>query len=288
MPVAPSLDSVGFLARDVGGLVTAMRLVEPGFTTEPSSGPPTLPRPSPSPRVGWLRGLADDDFDRAVGRALAAVGWPVTEIVVPDVLGSFAAAEAANYTINVAEAYRLHGWVLDHAGSVGADVAAKLLDGRAVDAAGLSAAWAIAAGWRAELAATFETVELLALPTLTNPPPRLDEADTARWGALTRPANLGRRARARRPAAGWARIQPATDRAGARRGKPACCRSRRRTRDRDNRDMMANLPTKARSESSRRTTAVRPPPAASVRDGARAFVVAAAARRRRHRAQRMR
>lgn len=180
VPAAPSLDTVGFLARDVGGLVTAMRLVEARFATP-------APGPAGSPRVGRVSGLADDVLDRAVEHALAAVGWAVAELTLP----TFSAAEEANYTINVAEVYRLHGWVLDHPDEVGSDVAAKLEDGAAVSAAGLSAAWATADRWRTELAGVFEAVDLVALPTLARLPPKLDDADgIAQWGALTRPANL--------------------------------------------------------------------------------------------------
>ncbi|MGF7234041.1 MAG: amidase [Frankia sp.] len=178
---APSLDTVGFLARDVAGLWTAMRLAEPDFPDEAATRS-RHPRASAGPVVGRLRGHAAPALEAAVDRALAATGWPVDDLVLP----GFAAAERANYAVNTAEAVERHGWMLEHPDRVGADVAQRLRDGRAVN---LAAAFATATAWRDELAAAFRAVDLLALPTLTAPPPRLDALD-APFGALTRPMNL--------------------------------------------------------------------------------------------------
>src|SRR4051795_1798618 len=75
-PLSPGLDTVGPLARDVGGLVWAMRLLEPGFAV------PTLGT-GVAPVLLRLR-LGDDvrvdpAVDAAVDEAVAAAGWRVHE-----------------------------------------------------------------------------------------------------------------------------------------------------------------------------------------------------------------
>ena len=49
LPLAPSMDTVGPLARDVGGIVRAMDLIEPGFAPRVSAATPTIMR------IGRLR-----------------------------------------------------------------------------------------------------------------------------------------------------------------------------------------------------------------------------------------
>ncbi len=180
VPTAPSLDTVGFLARDVAGLWTAMRLVEPDFPDEATTRA-RHPR-ADRPVIGRVRGRAMPALEAAVDRALAATGWAVDDLRLP----GFAAAEQANYAINTAEAVERYGWMLDRPDQVGADVAERLRDGRSVDRA---AADATARAWRGELVAALRPVDLVALPTLTAPPPRLD-ALAAPFGGLTRPMNL--------------------------------------------------------------------------------------------------
>jgi amidase len=60
-PLAPSLDTVGPMARDVAGLVAGMALLEPGFTV--TAAPPW--------RVGRVAVGADCAVDAAVDAALA-------------------------------------------------------------------------------------------------------------------------------------------------------------------------------------------------------------------------
>ena len=73
-PLAPSLDTVGPMARDVAGLIAGMELLEPGFSAAP-----------PGPRVvGRVVIGADPTIDNAVNAALAATGW---EVVLADLDG---------------------------------------------------------------------------------------------------------------------------------------------------------------------------------------------------------
>ncbi len=73
-PLAPSLDTVGPLARDVAGLVRGMELLEPGFGVAPL--PARLV-------VGRLRVAADPAIDAAVDDALAKAGFEVVDTSSP-------------------------------------------------------------------------------------------------------------------------------------------------------------------------------------------------------------
>src|SRR5215470_4932713 len=94
-PLAPSLDTVGPLARDVAGLVTGMALLEPGFTV--SADPPAV--------VGRVAMDACPAVAEAVDAALAATGWQIS----PVELSGLDAAMTAAMTVLDAEAWRSDG-----------------------------------------------------------------------------------------------------------------------------------------------------------------------------------
>jgi amidase len=162
-PLAQSLDTVGPMARDVGGLLVGMALLEPGFT---------VAQVAPSV-VGRFRGLgADPAIEAALDRVLAASEVDTVDVELP----GWAAATSAAVMILVGE-----GWLNDrelveaHPEGVGADVAERLRFGEAVVGPLLDEARAAKPGWRAELAAVFERVEVIALPTLVMFPPPIDD-----------------------------------------------------------------------------------------------------------------
>jgi len=164
-PLAPSLDTVGPLARTVDLLEQAMALLEPGFARS-ATGPG---------RVGRIRGLpADPAIDGAVDAALAATGWEVVPVELP----GWAGAHAAAVTVLLGEALATHrGFVAEHLGGLGADVAARFEWARTLPPTALGDARNIGHAWRAELAHAFARFDLLALPTMLGFPPRLvDEA----------------------------------------------------------------------------------------------------------------
>ncbi len=75
-PLAPSLDTVGPMARDVSGVVAAMGLLEPGFSAAPAS----------ASRIGRIRPAdvaVDPLIEAAIDAALAALGIEIREISVP-------------------------------------------------------------------------------------------------------------------------------------------------------------------------------------------------------------
>ncbi len=163
-PLAPSLDTVGPMARDVKGIIAGMALLQPGFAPSPAQ---TVRR------VGRLRLAADSSIDGAIDDALAATGWEVIDIELP----GWGQANRATLTLMGAEAWRVNGALAQaHPGELGADVEARLQAGSQLSAGQIGAARRYGDEWRGSLGRVFERVDLLAWPTLAEPPPRLDDA----------------------------------------------------------------------------------------------------------------
>jgi amidase len=177
-PLAPSLDTVGPMARDVAGLIAGMTLLEPGFTV--SAGLPAA--------VGRVTMEADPTIDVAVDAALAATGWPI----FPVMLDGLAAARAAAMTVLDAEAWQSDGALAGSApGRIGGDVLQRLHEASKVTPAALGEARQQASQWQAALSKLWDRFDLLALPTLLGFPPALDDAaGLARIRGLTAPVNL--------------------------------------------------------------------------------------------------
>jgi amidase len=168
-PLAPSLDTVGPMARDVAGVTLGMQLLEPGFAAD---GPIAA-------TVGRVRLAAPVDpiVDRAVDDLLAASGLDVVDMVLP----GWTPAAGAGGTVLFAEAWLSNHAVYEaNAAGLGSETRQRLEQGRAIPAAELAAARAVARRWQHELATVFAGVDVLALPTLPVLAPRLDEppADT--------------------------------------------------------------------------------------------------------------
>ncbi|MDQ6840375.1 MAG: amidase [Actinomycetota bacterium] len=137
-PLAPSLDTVGPLARDMVGIVAGMDLLEPGFAASMAGAKEgataeavKVPRSRDGggimlATVGRLRldhiGLeADPSVDAAVDRALADTGLAVRDVRP---LGWTEAARAG-LTVIGAEALAAHATlVLDHPDEIGDDIVA--------------------------------------------------------------------------------------------------------------------------------------------------------------------
>ncbi|HUO47280.1 MAG TPA: amidase, partial [Acidimicrobiales bacterium] len=128
-PLAPSFDTVGPMARDVAGLVTGMRLLEPGFAVAP---------PESALRVGRIPVEADPSIDAALDAALARTGWSCSEFT----LAGWDAATAQAGLLLVVEAYASDAALLATAPEgIGADVRARLELGRGVPAEAVRAGW---------------------------------------------------------------------------------------------------------------------------------------------------
>ena len=177
-PLSPSFDTVGPMARDVAGVEVGMALLEPGFTAAGRS----------VGRVGRLRVEADPLIDAAIDRALAATGWEIVDIDMPEwnsvatTAGLLLIAEAWNTNRELAE---------KQPDGIGKDVLDRLHMGRdSSDQVSLSAARTAQSLWCSRLDGVLRRVDILATPTLTIFPPVLDEANdllVARW---TLPVNL--------------------------------------------------------------------------------------------------
>ncbi|MFP3902196.1 MAG: amidase [Acidimicrobiia bacterium] len=161
-PLAPSLDTVGPMGRDVAAVATGMALLEPGFAVAGE----------PARMVGRLRlhGI-DPRVDAAIDATLAVAEVEVVDLVLP----AWHDAARAGTTVLYAEAWRSDGAVYEAgADRLGADVRERLERGRAIPAAHLAAARAHGRAWRAETGRVLGGVELIALPTVGVLPPLLD------------------------------------------------------------------------------------------------------------------
>ncbi len=175
-PLAPSLDTVGPLARGMAGLVAGMGLLEPGFT----------PATAPARTIGRLRlSDVDDAAERAVDEALNRAGFTVHNVQLPGWDASFEAFDP----IVLGEFWRAHADLLDCPGvspwaNEGLRHGAGIGSDRLADAQGAQRLWA------AEVADLLRTVDLLALPTLVGPPPKLTATRGFPITRLTAPVNL--------------------------------------------------------------------------------------------------
>ncbi len=177
IPLAPSLDTIGPLARTVAGLVDGMALLEPGFSAAAK----------PARRVGRVRLPAESRIDEALDAALHAAGLVVVGVLLP----GWDAATAAAMTILSAEAWRVHGDLYrSHAGDLSPDVAARLSAASAVTEAEVAAARHQAAAWDRELRAVLAGVDVLVLPTLAREPPPLSDPAAMSKLRYTAPFNL--------------------------------------------------------------------------------------------------
>jgi amidase len=181
-PLAPSLDTVGPMARDVAGVTAGMALLEPGF----------LVGAVPARRLGRIRpaGITVDPvIDAAVDAVLARSGLEVTEIALPDWLDAWHASEP----IIGAEAAEVDGHLLaqpEARAKLSAPVLARLEKGAAQAAGQLRPARAFRESWRGALARAFRELDLLVLPTVPFFAPPLAQAHGPGYTAYTMPVNM--------------------------------------------------------------------------------------------------
>jgi len=175
-PLARSLDVVGPLARDVAGVVTGLRLLDPDWRADSA----------PAAVVGRLRipGVAPA-LEEAVDAAFAATGLTVRPVELPGWDETWSALDA----IILGELWQEYADLLDAPGLTPL-VAGGLRAAREVSAERLAAAYEAQRDWRAEVSALLAEVELLALPTLPDVPPLVSERAGFPATRLTAPVNL--------------------------------------------------------------------------------------------------
>jgi amidase len=181
-PLAPSLDTVGPMARDIAGVVAGMELLEPGFVS--SADPATV--------VGRLRYNdipVHPIIDAAVDQALVAAGFELRDVELP----SFAAAHPAGADLLDSEAAVVDAHLVSDPAlraKLGAIVASRLAAAAALPPARANAAKTFQARWKPELESLFQRVQLVALPTIGFFPPPLERAGEVQYTRLTMPFNL--------------------------------------------------------------------------------------------------
>jgi len=176
-PLAPTLDTVGPMARDVSGLEAGMALLEPGFATPEAV----------SVRIGRMPVDADPAIQAAIDQALRDCEFEIVDVRIPE----WDAATAAGGLLLMAEAWEHDREILEsHPEGVGSDVAARLRRGGALDRTAITSACEERSRWRRVLEEVFTEVDLIATPTLTIFPPRLDDGENLLMSRCTVPANL--------------------------------------------------------------------------------------------------
>lgn len=186
-PLAPSLDTVGPMAADVAGLVSAMALLEPGFRTQsPQSGPVARLRVVGTTGQPWR---AAARIERAIDAALAATEWTVEEV---DWAGWEDAGRAALHVIGAESAAGNRLLLRDHPDGISDEVRAGLEHGARVGNQALLAARSLGRRWRSRLETDlFSHYAAAVIPVLDDLAPRLDgdlrRELTVRW---TAPVNL--------------------------------------------------------------------------------------------------
>ncbi len=176
-PLAPGLDTVGPMARDVAGVVAGMTLLEPGFTVAS-----TAPR-----SVGVLAIEADPRITAAIDDALRTAEFDVVPVRVPDLDQVI----IASITVLDAQAWQANRDLVAAAGDqLGPGVRDRLKLSSMITQAQVAAAEAVIARWRETLDDLWQRVDLLAAPTLLGFPPLLEEAHILpKLRALTAPVN---------------------------------------------------------------------------------------------------
>jgi amidase len=181
-PLAPSLDTVGPMARDVAGVSAGMLMLEPGFSAD-------VP---PAVRVGRLRPpwpQVDPRIDEAVDQALARSGLEVLDTPLD---GWRDALRAGGAILDYEAALSNRSLLADPQARAGmsAEVLARLNEAAKVTPDQLRQGREFQVRWRAVVAGLLDRVQLLALPVTAFFPPPLSRPGPHPYTALTLPANL--------------------------------------------------------------------------------------------------
>jgi amidase len=178
--LAPTLDTVGPLGRDVAAVTLGMRLIEPGFATEPYDLGSAIGRLRP---VGPV---VEPAIDAAVDSALRAAGLTFVDEPVE---GWPAALDAGNRLI-LGEGYREHRALLAYPDRMSARIRRRIERGERITDGMLDEAYTARTTLREFLGKLFERYPLLALPTISTPPPRIGAERDVDLTELTLPFNL--------------------------------------------------------------------------------------------------
>ncbi|MCP2264163.1 amidase family protein [Promicromonospora thailandica] len=171
LPLAPTFDTVGWLARDAGTLARV------GDVLLPRDEEP-LPEAATLVTSDALLALATPEVRAAVGRFAADAGAePVDWAPEPDLLAAF-------QTLQAAEAWAVHGaWLDGRADTLGPAVRDRFERARAVGADDAEAARTAVARARAEIRERLGQ-RVLVLPSAASVAPRPEEAEQVRTATM--------------------------------------------------------------------------------------------------------
>ena len=160
-PLAPSLDTVGVLARDVTMLAAGATLLDPRLTDSALLASPTVGR--------FRLSGTDPTIDAAIDSALIEAGIEAFEIELP----GWDAAHAAAITVLFGESLIVNDdlW-RRHPTLLGQDLVERFTFAQAISPAELGEARAQRELWRLELAEVLGTVGVIVLPTMASYPAR--------------------------------------------------------------------------------------------------------------------
>jgi amidase len=178
-PLAPSLDTVGPMARSVEGLMAGMSLLDEGFQPVRSAATP--------PTIGRVELSAHDEIEAEIDRALNLLGWRMTRLHLRQ---QWAEAWRNGNTVICSEAAASNADLLGELARIDPLVAVRLIEGAALDADQVTSARAFARRWTAKLTAALERADLIVTPTLIVDPPTLAEAPGAPMSFATMPVNM--------------------------------------------------------------------------------------------------
>lgn len=180
-PLAPSLDTVGPLGRDMAAVELGMRLLEPGFAAPGYDGPMTVGRLRPLRPAMAIR----PEIDAAIDAALAAAGFATEDVTGAD----FGAAVDALGILIDREGFLSNARLVPAVARLSKRNQRNMETGAQIGAAKLGTALRQQAALRELLDDALRRFPVLALPTLATPAPLLEARRT--WlTALTGPINL--------------------------------------------------------------------------------------------------
>ncbi|MEY2467845.1 MAG: amidase [Actinomycetota bacterium] len=165
-PLAPSLDTIGPLARDVAGLVVGMKMLEPGFSVDGVAPETVVGRLATAPSVE-----VDPSFWAAVDDALRRGEMNVEPVELD---GWDRCGRAFGGVIGY-EAWQSDKELMDIPGGVNDYVGDRLRDCTAITKDVYDECRREMSSWRDELLALLDRVAVIALPTLAQPPVDIDE-----------------------------------------------------------------------------------------------------------------
>jgi len=176
-PLSQSLDTIGPMAADVAQLARGMALLEPSFSPAAASataiGRVRIPGPDP-------------EIEAAIDRALAAAELTLVEVQ----LDGWSSSESAFGPLISGEAWMNNRDLLADRGGISDKIADRIARGASVTDEMMAHARRVQQGWRDEVEAAFDRVQLLALPTLLGFAPPLSDVDQFSLTALTSPFNV--------------------------------------------------------------------------------------------------